>query len=58
MFVIMVIFGEENGTLCVILINYMKCYKYIFFPLYLELCDRSKCILLDWFMQWKNTLSY
>ncbi len=54
----MVIFGEENGTLCVILINYMKCYKYIFFPLYLELCDRSKCILLDWFMQWKNTLSH
>jgi len=31
-----------NGTLRVILINYMKLYKYIhFLPPYLELCDHN-----------------
>ncbi len=47
-FVIMVIFGERNHSLSVILIKYMKLFKYIhFLPPHLKFCDHSKCILLD-----------
>ncbi len=52
----MQIFGE-NGSLHVILIYYMKLYKYgHFLPLYFQFCDHSECILTDWITQWKKAL--
>ncbi len=39
---------RKNGTLRVMLVYYMKLYKYIhFLPLYLTFCDHSKRILTD-----------
>ncbi len=53
----MMICGEKNSTLHVMLIYYMKLYKYIhFLPLYITFCDHSKRIFTDWIMQWKKAL--
>ncbi len=46
-FVIMLTFGEKNGPLHVILTILNDINIYLFNPPYLELCDNSKCILID-----------